>query len=111
MVAVQADYKRSGFFHEALRAGSRAAHNPVGSCDPAPSTLFPSQAGRQRGMSWIKTLMKFWKGQPFANELERSKKCVEEAREAIRETRAVMDGEDSWLMRQRECKLNHEGEP
>lgn len=49
-------------------------------------------------MSLLSSLLRIWKGEILHEEKEKSQQALIEAREAIRETRAMLDGEECWLL-------------
>ena len=48
-------------------------------------------------MTWLKTLIRFWKGELIEEEKRRSQEEVDEARNVIAESRAMLNGEANWL--------------
>ena len=51
-----------------------------------------------RPMKWIRTLTDIWSGDFWKEERERSREVLEDARRAVNESRAMLDGEDDWLI-------------
>jgi hypothetical protein len=49
-------------------------------------------------MSLLKSLLKLWSGEMFEEEKDKSREDLKDAKEAIKETRAMLDGEDNWLL-------------
>ena len=48
-------------------------------------------------MTWLKTLIRFWRGELIEEEKRRSQEAVDEARNVIAESCAMLDGEAGWL--------------
>lgn len=109
LATIQANFPWVRFLHETARTGKRTKGNNVRGGESPSTTLFPGKARGQGRMSWIRAFIRFWRGEQFIEEEKLSKRVIEDAREAIRETRAVMDGEDSWLMRQHDQEITDKG--
>jgi hypothetical protein len=77
------------------RPEERGSNPANGNGVNAPSTLQHGEAE----MNWWTSLKKIWTGEVLKEEEEQSRRVRTEVRNAIAETRAMLDGEDTWLQR------------
>ena len=49
-------------------------------------------------MKWLRTLVDIWSGDFWREEREKSREVLEDARRVVNESRAMLDGEDDWLI-------------
>lgn len=56
---------------------------------------------------WMRTLIKVWKGELIEEERKKSKEIQDDSRESIKCGKAMLDGEEYWLIP--ECKEQDRG--
>ena len=64
----------------------------------APSIMQDRSGRGARPMKLLRTLVDIWSGDFWREERERSREVLAEARKAVDESRAMLDGEDDWLI-------------
>ena len=69
------------------------------------SPVVPNRPGKGKGrrggesqMNFFRTLMDIWTGDFWKDEREKSQMVLESTRRVINESRAMLDGEDGWLI-------------
>lgn len=85
--------------------GSKSAYRNVWD---APAAM-PPGPGEERMSLW-KSLKQILVGNILSDEEEKSTQVRNDARRAIEETRAILDGEEFWLMRPDRENRNHCGQ-
>jgi len=64
------------------------------------SSIMQGRSGERgaKSMKWIRTFIDIWSGDFWKEERERSREVLEDTRRVINESRAMLDGEDDWLI-------------
>ena len=100
LAIVQADRSPAGLLYSVAQSLRRNADHPVRNVRPVIKNMRPRKDRRTAVMKWLKTIVRLWKGELLKEEIEKSQKTMDDARQAVTDTRAMLDGEDSWLIRE-----------
>lgn len=96
MQSAREDAETLGRDPEAAHRGAEHVGRNVGHA--APTDEHRSDEGAGMMPPWMRTLIKVWKGELTEEEKKRSKEVQEDFRESLRCGKAMLDGEEFWLM-------------
>ena len=96
---MQVAFQDDGPFSRDPKAAHRGTEPVKRDVHNAPAVVQQQRKAKGEVMlSWVKTLVRIWRGELLEEERRRSKETVDEVRESLKCTKAMLDGEDSWLV-------------